>query len=293
MAMSVQAKFMDAAVYKKKGGRGTRERMKSTFSSLEAMAKKGGWGDLTPQNLTHKQLSKWIAARLDEGITAHSVATDVAAIRRAMIGVGRSIDALKIFTSESLGIPSYSRAGTGVAIEPDLYRTAHAKAEAPIAAGMSLQFEIGLRAAEVVSCEQCLPGWALKLRLGRSDLYLTDSGQKGARPRTIYIHPEKMAAALAAVDAALACTENGTQFLIASKNGKSAKALYLSRLKDLGISGHQSSHSMRRRFAVDQYQLYMAAGDSHRLALSKCAMDLGHGDKRGNLVWNSYIKNSL
>ena len=175
----------------------------------------------------------------------------------------------------------------------DSYSTAHAKAEAPIAAGMGLQFEIGLRAAEVVSCQECLPGWAIKLRQGRSDLYLTDSGQKGARPRTIYIHPEKMAAVLAAVNAALACTENGTQFLIASKNGKSAKALYLSRLKNLGISGDQSSHSMRRRFAVDQYQLYMAAGDSHRLALSKCAMDLGHGDRRGNLVWNSYIKNSL
>lgn len=217
MAMSVKAQFMNAAICNKKGGRGTRERMKSTFSSLEAMAKKGGWGDLTPQNLTHKQLAKWGASRFDEGISAHSVATDVSAIRRAMIGVGRSIDTMKIFTSASLGIPSYSRAGTGVAIEPDLYRAAHAAATAPIAAGMGLQLEIGLRAAEVVSCQGCLPGWALKLSLGRSDLYLTDAGQKGARPRTIYIHPEKMVAVLAAVNAALACTENGTQFLIASK----------------------------------------------------------------------------
>lgn len=284
---------MQAAIAKKKGGRATRDRMKSTFRQLSKIAKAGRWGNVTPATLTHKQLAKYVETRVEKGISAHSIQTEVSAIRRALDGVGRSIDVVKIFTSKSLGVPQCSRKGDGKAVDEGVYRQALQKADPVTLALMRLQKAVGMRINEVIECRDSLKSWNNVLSLGGSELRVSD-GTKGGRVRTVHLQPEARSEAHAAVVAALAVTNGGRKhFFPAAKDGKAARGMYADNLENLGLKGENSSHSLRRSFAVRQYLAYVKTGYEHKAALARLSLDLGHGDGRGRWVWNNYLRGTL
>lgn len=290
---SIEARFMQAAITKKKGGRATRDRMKSTFRQLSKVAKAGRWGDITPANLTHKQLQKYVLERVEQGISPHSIQTEVSAIRRALDGAGRSIDVVKVFTSASLGVPSCSRKGDGKAINESVYHSALQSADLVTATLMRLEKNIGLRINEVIECRDSLKSWNTVLQVGGSELRVSD-GTKGGKARSVYIHPEFRDEVHAAVATALAITNGGKKhFFVHAENGRAARDLYIKKLAEVGIKGENSSHSMRRSFAVKQYFAYRKAGYENKAALARLSLDLGHGDGRGRWVWNNYLRGTL
>jgi hypothetical protein len=289
---SITASFMTASVAKKKGGGRTRKRMHSTFNQFERIAKAGRWGHVTPASLTHKQAKNYVAERIKEGIDARSIQSEVSAIRRAMEGAGRHLDVIHLFTSESLGVPPAPRSGTGIAISIETYEGALASADEATAALMRLQLNLGLRLNEAIECKDSLKDWEEALRSGASSIHLTD-GSKGGLDRDITILAQNFSAAYAAIVAALAVTNGGKNFPIAASNGETAARIYSRNLAKLGIKGEESSHSMRRRFACNQYTWYRENGLDKKAALSCLSLDLGHGDRRGRWVWNNYLKNSI
>lgn len=289
---SITAGFMTYALAKKKGGRGTRDRMHSTFRQVERIAKAGRWGHISPASLTHKQLKNYVEERIKEGIGAHTIQSEVSAIRRAMEGAGRHLDVINLFTSESLGVPSASRSGTGIAISIETSEGALKSADAATAALMRLQLNLGLRINEAVECKDSLKDWEEALRNGDSSIHLT-GGSKGGRPRDISILAQNFSEAYGAIVAALAATNGGKNFPIAASNGETAARIYSRNLAKLGIKGKESSHSMRRSFACNQYLWYRQNGLDKKAALARLSLDLGHGDRRGRWVWNNYLKNSL
>jgi Integrase/Phage integrase, N-terminal len=289
---SITAKFMTAALAKKRGGRGTRERMHSTFKQVERIAKLLRWGAISPASITHRQLKNYVAQRLTERISAHSIQTEISAIRRAIDGAGRHLDVLHLFTSESLGVPAVSRKGNGIAMSDATYEAALASAGPGTIALMYLQRDLGLRINECIECKDSLPHWETALRHGATHVHLMH-GSKGGRPRDISILPQNAEAAYRAVVAALAVTNGGKNYPVDAKNGKHAARVYSQNLAAVGIKGEESSHSMRRRFACNQYGWYGELGYSRESALARLSMDLGHGDGRGRWVYNNYLRNSI
>ena len=293
-SQSISARFMSASIVQKKGGTTTRMRMKSTFNQLQKIAKRERWGpDLSPQNLTHKQLKKYVEIRVKSGITAHSIQTEVSSIRRAMEGAGRHLDVVKIFDSKSLNVPSFSRAGTGIKVDETVLKNALEKADQKTASLILLQRHLGLRLNEALHAKDSLKSWEKVLENGGKDLRLTD-GSKGGRPRTISIFYDKREAVLHAIRENLKATDNGKNSAVPeAKTLATAKKYYSKNLAELGLKNEYSSHSLRRSFACDQYAKYIEIGYSEKNALALVSNDLGHGDGRGRWVWNNYIKNSI
>lgn len=289
---SIVADFMTFGTRKSQGSRGTRQRMHSTYKQWERISKKHHWGKVTPKNITHHQLCLYVQERIKEGISGHSIQTEIAAIRRAMEGADRYHDAAKLFTNQSLGVPSVSRKGKGIAISDETLERARALACNSVRALIDLQREIGLRLNEAIECKHSLRSWEEALRRGESTIYLTE-GSKGGRPRHITILPQNAVTAYAAIVAALAVTNGGYDFPIKASNGRNAARAYTRKLATLGIKARESSHSLRRRFACRQYLWYRENGLDKKEALARLSMDLGHGTSRGRWAYNNYLRNSL
>jgi site-specific recombinase XerC len=290
---SIEAKFTDGFVAKKEGSRGTRQRAHSTFIQLAEMAEEQGWKGLSPQTITVKQAKRFVELRVKKGIKPKGIQTEVSAIRRAMKGVGRHLDVVNMFTSKALGVPMASRKGTGIAISDTVYETALEKAPVEIAALMRVQSSMGLRLNEVIECRDSLKEWVDVLGNGGHHVHVVE-GTKGGKQRIVYIHPERHAAVHAAVLNLFIVTNGGKDFPIkTAKNGRAAARKYSQELANLGIKNEQSSHSMRRRFAVEQYFRYLKQGLDEKAALARLSQDLGHGDKRGRWIWNNYLANSI
>lgn len=291
--MSISARFMSASSTHKTGSTTTRVRNKSTFNQLQKIAKRERWGDISPQNFTPKQASKFVEIRIKQGISAHSIQTDLSAIRRALEGAGRHIDVLKLFDSKLLKVPSFSRSGNGIKVDENVLQKALENADQKTASLILLQRHLGLRLNEALHSKNSLLSWKKVLENGGKDLRLTD-GSKGGRPRTICIFDDQKDAVLHAINQNLIATENGKiHALEGAKTLATAKRYYSKNLAEIGLKNEFSSHSLRRAFACDQFKRYLQKGYSKQNALSLVSNDLGHGDGRGRWVWNNYIKNSI
>jgi site-specific recombinase XerD len=293
MKQSTQAQFMQASLKLKKGSALTRKALHGTFSTLESIAKKGGWNELTPETITANQFRKYVAVRKSQGIGNRTIQNEASHIRRAIDGAGRHIDAANIFSNKNLEVPSATRIGEGLAIPVDMYMQALDAAGLTVQALMRLQHSLGLRMEEAISSIGSLRSWNRVLDNGSWDLTISE-GTKGGKIRTVHIHAEIRQSVVDAVRGALSVTASGKHhFYPSAKNVESAKTLYGEELARLGLKDQYSSHSLRRAFAVIDYQLYLGKGYEEKASLSRVSQDLGHGDKRGRYVWNNYIKNSI
>lgn len=287
---SPTAKFMKAALVDKGAATLTKTRMQTTFKALEAFGRQQRWGSLGPDSLTLRQMKGFVAARIEEGISARSIQNEMSHVRRALEGVGRTEFAQDVCSNKELGVPSGSRIGSGKVVEPEVLQRALERAPADTKALIELSRSLGLREREAIQSANSLREWRQALSQGQA--IIVRDGTKGGRVRYVVVAPGGQERALGAVKAAQAVLEQQKQ-LVVSKSLKAAVEQHSDRLAKLGLKGENSCHSLRRAFAMDQYKHYLAAGCSQKVALSRTSNDLGHGDGRGRWVFNNYIRNSL
>ncbi|OWG22441.1 DNA-binding prophage protein [Klebsiella pneumoniae BIDMC 35] len=76
--------------------------------------------------------------------------------------------------------------------------------------------------------------------------------------------------------------------LIDNPDLKSAMDYWHNHLRDAGLTGEYSPHSLRYAWAQDAIQHYQEQGLSHKEALAVTSTDLGHGDGRGKYIEQVY-----
>jgi hypothetical protein len=287
---SLVAKFMQAALAKKGAGTSMKKKMRTTFRELAAVAKRGRWGNVDPSNLTVKQFTAYIASRHVK-VCDRTIQCEASHLRRALRGVDREEFAEDKCASRAVGVPKSSRIGNGKVIDPMVLKAAMAKARPDTQAIIRLAHAMGLRGREAIQCGASLREWRRALVAGQP--VTVRYGTKGGRIRSVYLCPEKAAAAVGAVEAALEVLKTQKN-LVDSTNLKAALGTNHARLKRAGLFGENSLHSLRRDFAMTQYRYYMRElGQSEKVALKNLSNDLGHGDGRGRWVYNNYLRASL
>lgn len=287
---SLVAKFSKAALSGNRAATLTKVRMQTTFRALEAHAKLARWGSaVEPANLSAKQLKGYAQARLNV-VSVRVVQNEMSHIRRALAGVGRADFAQDICSNAALEIPSATRIGTGKVVDEQVLHAAITAAKDDTAALICLSRYLGLREREAVSAAQSLREWDRALAAGQP--IVVRDGTKGGRVRSVYVRPDGVAAAHAAVKAALSVLHEQKQ-LVVSKSLKAAVEQHSDRMAKVGLKGENSCHSLRRAFAMDQYKYYLSQGCTQKVALARVSNDLGHGDGRGRWVFNNYLRSSL
>jgi site-specific recombinase XerD len=287
---STTAKFMKAALVDKGAATLTKTRMQTTFKALEAFGKQQRWGSVDPASLTAKQLKGYVTARIEEGISPRSIQNEMSHVRRALEGVGRVEFAQAVCSNKELGVPIGTRIGSGKVVEPEVLQRALEQASADTKALIELSLSLGLREREAIQSANSLQEWGRALSQGHP--IIVRDGTKGGRARSVVVAPGGLERAIEAVKAAQLVLEQ-QKHLVVSKSLKAAVEQHSDRLAKLGLKGENSCHSLRRAFAMGQYQHYLAAGCSQKVALSRTSNDLGHGDGRGRWVYNNYLKASL
>ena len=209
----------------------------------------------------------------------------MAAIRSLLVQAGRNkLAASERISNRALGLAGASRTGTHRAIPATYYRqvleTARAK-DAGLAVALELSRLMGLRSQEAVQSVQSLKTW--RQAIERGELRLTVVfGTKGGRPRETRILDTD--AVRKALDNAIAVAESRNDRLIDKPDLKTAMKYWHSQASRIGLTGAYSPHSLRYAWAQDAIRHYLAQGFSEKEALAQTAMDLGHGDGRGQYV---------
>lgn len=289
---STSTKFMKSALGVKRASTLMCCKMRTTFVAFEEFARVGRWGRVDPANLTFHQFYTFIQWRITK-VSARTVQNEASHVRRVLRCVGRGEFAAVVCSSKRLGVPSATRIGTGTAVHRDVLETALANARADTAAILLLEHSLGLRHREVIQVSKdTLRNWKRSISSGQP-LYVPRKGPKGGRPRFIALCPAKALEAAVAIDAALKVLES-QEFLVDSVNLKAAQTANQKRMKKLGIADEDSQHSLRRSFAVQQYDYYVGELKmTKRTAWSTLANDLGHGDRRGRWVYNCYLRATI
>ncbi len=285
---SIEAKFMAAALYKG-AATTTKSRMKSTFNALFVHCKRGRYGEVSPSTLSEKQFIRFVESRIAAGITPRAIQNETSHIRRALIGARRA-DFAKKMSNAALGVPSGTRIGSGRATDEAVLASALERAAPDTRVWIELERYLGLRQTEVIESHKSIRQW--EKAIARGDRFVdVREGTKGGRPRQVFIPDQHRERVLSAVRAGLAVLET-RQYMVDATTEQAAKQQMQDRFAALGLRGGDAGHSLRRAFAKDQFEHYMAEGYERRQALSLVSRDMGHGDGRGRWVWNNYLKGS-
>ena len=290
--MSSEAEFMQASTRLKKRSTRTRIRLKSVYKTLCKFARKMQWHGFSPGTITLEQAKRYFSHRISINICPECLHSEASAIRNALAGVDRALEAKFVFTTNALGIPPRISKGKRVAVSLELYTSALEKADENTAALMMAMRNLGLRIEEATSCKDSVNGWTQLMGMGAPSVDLT-FGAKNGRNRIIYIHAENRAIVHQTVAALQVITEGGKAHPMPSRSGETASRKLRDRMKKLGLTGMFSPHSLRSAFAVDQYVLYRKQGYNHLQSCSRVALDLGHGKGRGRWVWAYYVGPTL
>jgi len=289
---SIEAKFSKASHFNTRAGTSYKTRMQSTYRALQNHAKSARWGkDVTPSNITEKQLRGFVQARIDAGVSDRTLQNEASHIRRSLEGVGRNEFAQITCSNKNLGIPSASRIGTGKIVDQGVLRAAREQLPTETRVLVDLQWTMGLRVREAVCAGPSLNIWLKTLETGGRVLHVTD-GTKGGRIRDVFIRPDNVEATKASILGCLGVfNEKGK--LVDSPHLKAALETHTDRLARAGLKGDNSSHSLRRDFAYRQYKYYLEEGYDNKKSLQLVSRDMGHGDGRGRWVYNNYIRATL
>ncbi len=296
MKLSMIAAFLNAALAQGKGSTRTRNERQQVFARFEKFCKAHRFHAVTPQTLTRKQLALF----LDEvrpSVSARTLQNMLAHFRVALRGVGRSHVADSVeWSNQAFNATSHGgdRVGKHRAVSDAELAAAQRQAAALGAAGREaivlseLQRTCGLRAQEAVQCAASLASWKAALEDGRP--VLIAAGTKGGRARTAVIPESLRDRAMRAIDAALALSQSNQGHLVAADSLWGALSRYGHACRAVGLQGEIGSHSLRYAWAHDRFREYLREGLAHRVALSRLANDLGHGDGRARYVKMVYLR---
>lgn len=296
MKESIAAAFMNAALSEGKRSTRTRIERHKAFLRFEAFAKAHRFHQVTPQNVTRKQVLAFVDSMRGQ-VTKRTLQNVLAHFRTALRGAGRShVADSPEWANQSFGAEGDAgdRTGKHRAISEAELQAAYAKAVSMGAPGkeflvlVELQRSIGLRAAEAVQSYDSLRAWKAALADGRP--LLVSKGTKGGRARTTEIPASLRERAERAVNTAIALTQQNEGKLVSSRSLKGALDRYSHVCAATGLKGDASSHALRVTFAHDALREYLSQGYAEQAALSRLSQDLGHGDGRGRYVKGVYCR---
>lgn len=239
--------------------------------------------------LKARHIEHYIRHRLAQDIGKRTLHNEMAALRRVLQQAGRHklADDLRL-SNQALGLGGTSRNGSKQPITTEHYQTVLYQAQAKdlgLAAALELARLMGLRSQEAVRCGPSLEGWKQALAQGGSTLHIV-FGTKGGRPRDTCVLDREAVSRVVDRAAAIAETRHGR--LLDAPDLKSAMTYWRNQTSRLGLTGEHSPHSLRYAWAQDAIRYYLGQGFSKKEVLAKVAMDLGHGDGRGQYVRQVY-----
>ncbi|ENH5887404.1 integrase domain-containing protein [Salmonella enterica] len=238
--------------------------------------------------LKARHIAGYIHEWLAQGISLRTLQNEMAMVRSILAEAGRTqLSQSELISNQSLGISGASCDGTHRAIPDALYhqvldRVHHI--DAGLAASLQLARVMGLRGQEAVQCCQSLKTWDKQLEKGAERLPVI-FGTKGGRPRMTQVTDRE--AVRQAVKEALGIAGERND-LIDKPDLKSAMDYWHNHLRDTGLTGEYSPHSLRYAWAQDAIRYYEEQGLSHKEALAVTSTDLGHGDGRGIYIEQVY-----
>ncbi|PLR35027.1 DNA-binding protein [Chimaeribacter californicus] len=245
------------------------------------------------KHIKTNHIELYIKSRQAENISKRTLQNEMAAIRAICAAAGRNKLAdpnHEKLSNKALGLSEASRDGTKLAINSERYLAAFTYAERQdvgVAAAMQLARCMGLRTEEAVQSAKSLRTWQRALLKGEDRLRIV-FGTKGGRPRdTTVLHREQV---LSAVNYALKYADEHNGKLIDKPNLQSAIDRYRNVVREAGLSGKYSPHSLRYAWATEAMEYYQQRGLGQEEARAMVSMDLGHGDGRGRYVERVYNK---
>jgi hypothetical protein len=296
MQKSIAAAFMNAALSQGKRSTRTRIERHRVFVRLEAYAKEHRFHQVTPQNMTLKQVKMFLDS-MRATASPRALQNVMSHMRAALRGAGRAhVADSPEWGNKSLQVQSQpgDRTGKHRALSEAEMQAAYAKAESMGAVGREfhvlaeLQRSLGLRAQEAVQSVGSLSAWRASLAAGQP--LLVSKGCKGGRARTTVIPEPLRERAAQAVAAALALSRENSGKLVPSASLKAALDRYSHACRAVGLRDDASSHALRVTFSHTAYRAYVAQGYGQDAALSALSRDLGHGDGRGTYVKGVYCR---
>jgi hypothetical protein len=274
----------------------TRQARKATFSIFAKTMRHLGLGIRTVTQIGGRHLQAFVTRRTASGIRARTLANELSHLRAALVHVGKQgFVASPACSNRALGIGRGSRIGTKSPLRPaalNAFRDCMAELGRPgIGSTLTLQRELGLRAAEAIRAGQSetLTRWQREIE-ERGYVHVI-AGTKGGRPRDV--RPADVGRALAAIRDAIAVLEStGQRYLVVCADGstpanlRQADGIYRNVCHRAGIQ----SRSARYAFAQDRIRAYREQGFSQREARAATSQDLGHGDGRGRYIASVYAR---
>ncbi|ELY4483315.1 integrase domain-containing protein, partial [Cronobacter turicensis] len=219
--------------------------------------------------LKARHIAGYIHERLAQGISLRTLQNEMAMVRSILAEAGRmQLSQSELISNKSLGISGASRDGTHRAIPDALYQQVQDRVrqtDPGLAASLQLARVMGLRGQEAVQCCQSLKTWDKQLEKGAERLSVI-FGTKGGRPRITQAIDRE--AVRQAVKVALNIAGKRDGHLIDKPDLKSAMDYWHNHLRDAGLTGEYSPHSLRYAWAQDAIRYYEEQGLSHKEALA-------------------------
>ncbi|TPV23671.1 integrase domain-containing protein [Pantoea anthophila] len=238
-----------------------------------------------------KHIENYIRSRQDENISSRTLQNEMAAIRSILSQGGRNVLANpshEKLSNQALNISGASREGTKVAISDERLKEiilTVSEKDRGIAIGIQLARYIGLRAEETVQSAKSINTWRKSLQTGENNVRIV-FGTKGGRPRDATVFQKEKVLSLLNEAARYAEGNNGK--LIDKPSLHQALDRYHNVLRESGMTGVHSPHSLRYAYSQDAVNYHLGNGMSRKEAEALVSMDLGHGDGRGAYVARVY-----
>lgn len=238
-----------------------------------------------------KHIENYILSRQDENISSRTLQNEMAAIRSILSQGGRNVLANpshEKLSNQALNISGASREGTKVAISDERLKETIltvSEKDRGIAIGIQLARYLGLRAEETVQSAKSINTWRKSLQAGENNVRVV-FGTKGGRPRDATVFQKEKVLSL--LNEAARYVEGNNGKLIDKPSLHQSLDRYHNVLRESGMTGVHSPHSLRYAYSQDAVNYHLGNGMSRKEAEALVSMDLGHGDGRGAYVARVY-----
>lgn len=246
------------------------------------------------KNIKTNHIETYIRSRLAENISKRTLQNEMAAIRAILRVSGKTFmsdPAHPKLSNDALNISGASRDGTKKAITDDYFNkvfSSVSEKDEGVACAMKLSRLLGLRTEEAVQSVKSLQTWKKALINGEEKVRII-FGTKGGRPRdTTIINRQET---LDFINKAISFSTENNNRLIDKPSIHLAIERYRNVVREAGLFGEFSPHSLRYAYTQDVLRLHKENGFSLEEAEALASMDLGHGDGRGHYVARIYNKN--
>ncbi|WP_283151009.1 integrase domain-containing protein [Silvimonas soli] len=157
---------------------------------------------------------------------------------------------------------------------------------------IGLQRYLGLRATEALMSANSLATWLHRARTNQP-LHII-YGVKGGRQRFVNLAPDNREGALIWIERAQRVAKKQHNRLMVNDRLKHADNTYHEHCRKVGLANPAGPHTLRYRWATAQLDHYLnTANLSLREAKAAVALDLGHGEGRGNEICARYCREYL